>query len=168
MTEGKGCCPTTNTEECSTKKKCCPKKLIMASFIAFVVTFLYDGYVHGSLLMDQYIATASMWRPESDIKAMFNYCIGKHALEAIVFAMLFVRWKCTQTFGALFSCSCPVRKGFCYGATIGLLLGISQASAYIYMPIPKDLAASWLIAETVKWGLAGALLSFLCSRCKKA
>jgi hypothetical protein len=164
MTDEKSC--STN-KSCSTDMSCCPKKWIIAALIAFAVTMAYDWYVHGTLLTDQYKATASLWRPEAEMQAMFNYCIAKHALMAIVFAYLVLRWKCTQTFGALFSNGCPVRKGFCYGATIGLLLGISQASAYIYMPIPQELAINWLIAEIVKWGIAGGVLAYLCNKCSK-
>jgi hypothetical protein len=163
MTEEKQC----STSACATKNGCCPKKWLMTGLVAFVVTFVYDWFVHGNLLMDQYSATAALWRPEAEMNAMFSYCIGKHALEALVFAALFLGWKCHQTFGACFTSLCPVRKGFCFGATVGLLLGINSAAAYIYMPIPQSLAIAWLIAETVKWGAVGAILALFCSRCNK-
>jgi hypothetical protein len=165
MTDEKNC--TTNS--CSTEKKsCCPKKWLMTSVVAFVITFVFDWLVHGNILMDTYTATASLWRPEADMQAMMPLCIAKHALMAAVFTALFLRWKCTQTFGALFSPLCPVRKGFCFGAGIGLLIGINAASSYIWMPIPQSLAFSWLLAETVKWGLVAGILALLCTRCKKA
>jgi hypothetical protein len=167
MTEGKPSCPSTKTESCTSEKKGCCKKWLMASVIAFVITFVYDWLVHGGILMDTYKSTASLWRPESEMQAMMPLCFAKHALMAVVFAALFMRWKCTQTFGALFSSMCPVRKGFYFGAGIGLLLGINAASAYLWQPIPQSLAISWLVAEVVKWGLTGGILAFLCSRCSK-
>jgi hypothetical protein len=165
------CCPSSKpdkTETCSTEAKCCPKKWLMVALIAFAATMAYDWYVHGTLLMEQYKATAKLWRPEAEMQAMMNYCIAKHALQAMIFACLFLCWKSRQTFGALFSCACPGRKGFGFGATIGLLLGLQSASAYIYQAIPHGLAISWLGAEVVKWGLAGAILAVLYGRCNKA
>lgn len=165
MTDKKSCCPSTSTESCSTTKK---SKWLMASVIAFVTTFLFDWLVHGVFLMDTYKATASLWRPEAEMQAMMPLCMAKHALLAMIFSALFLRWKCTQTFGALFTSLCPVRKGFCFGSGIGLLVGINAAAAYLWMPIPENLAIAWLVSEIVKWGLTGAILALLCSRCSQS
>lgn len=164
--DNKSC--STEAGSCSIEKKCCPKKLAFLTIAAFAIVFAYDWLVHGNILMDTYKATASLWRPEDEMKAMMQFCFLKHALEALVFSFLFLRWKCTQTFGAMFTSLCPVRKGFYFGFGIGLLMGINSAAAYIYMPIPQSLAVSWLIAETFKWALVGGVLSLLCARCSKA
>ncbi len=166
MTEGKSC-SANKTETCSSETKCCPKKFLFTAIAIFAINFVFDWLVHGILLMDQYTATASLWRPEAEMAAMMPLCIAKHALMALVFATLFMAWKKQQSFGALGSCSCPLRKGFCFGATIGLLLGINAASAYLWQPIPQSLAIAWGVAETVKWGLAAGIVSLLCHRCSK-
>ena len=162
MTNEKSCCPT------KASSQCCPKKWVMASIAAFALTFVFEWLVHGKLLMEQYTATASLWRTPEAIEAMMPLGIAKHALMAFIFTALLMQWKRTQTFGALFTSLCPVRKGFFFGAGIGLLLGINAASAYIYMPLPQNLALAWLAAEIAKWGIAGGVLTLLFVRCSKA
>ena len=52
-----------STDNCSTEKKCCVQKFLLTGVVTFAITMLYDWLVHGKLLMDQYNATASLWRP---------------------------------------------------------------------------------------------------------
>ena len=148
-------------------QNCSTKQWITTTLGAFVIASAYDWLVHGNILMGMYEATASLWRDPKEMQTLFPYMIAKHALEALVFTTLYFTWKCSQSFGELFSEDCPVRKGFLFGATVGLLLGINTAASYIWTPIPQNLALSWLVAETVKWGLVGGILSYFCCSCKK-
>lgn len=151
-------------ETCSTDSACL-KKFVITAVAAFALTMGFDWYVHGVLLMDQYTATASLWRPQAEMEAMSGLCIAKHAIQALVFTVLFMCWKKYQTFGACFTSLCPVRKGFYFGGLIGLMLGLNAAASYIWMPIPQSLAIAWGVAEVVKWGLVAGVLAFLCHRC---
>lgn len=153
------------TETCGTGKKVCWfQRLLIAAIAAFVMSMVYDCFVHGSLLADAYKASASLWRTDEEMKALFPLCLGSHFVEALLFSMLFIHWRKHQTFGAYCTPQCPVRRGFIFGIKVGALLGVSQASSFIYSPIPQDIAISWLIATTLKWALIGAVLAWM-SKC---
>lgn len=147
---------------------CDTKKWLKTALITFVITFGFDWLVHGKLLMDQYEATASLWRPKEEMEGMMNLCIARHALMALVFSCLYMCWKSKCTMGAVGSPDCPYKKSVGFGLKIGLLLGINAAAAYIYMPIPQELAISWLVAETVKWSIAAVALTAICGRCSSS
>ena len=153
-----------NDASCDTKK-CCMKPWLISAFIAFLVTLGYDWYVHSKLLMDMYTATAAMWRKPEEMQALQNLCLAKHALMALIFSGAYLCWRSKTVMGAVGSPDCPYKKSMGFGLWVGLLLGINMASAYIYMPIPQNLAWAWLIAETAKWTLTGAVLSYFTGSC---
>ena len=153
------------TGTCSIDKKCCPKKFLLVAIATFALTMLFDWLVHGILLMDTYNATASLWRPQAEMEAMMPYCLLMHGTQALVFSALFLGWKKYQTFGPIGKCGCPGRKGFRFGALVGLLIGLHAAGAYIWQPIPENLALAWLAAETLKWALTAGILALMCASC---
>jgi hypothetical protein len=156
-----------NNESCSTTKPCSTKKWLIGALVVFVVTMAYDWLVHGNLLMGLYRSIENLSRPYEEMKAMYGYCIAKHALQALLFAGAYGCWRSKVTMGAVGSKDCPYKKSMGFGLWIGLMLGINEASTYIYVPIPANLALAWLATETVKWILAAVALSALCGCCNK-
>ena len=151
---------------CETSK-CGTKSWIIGTLVAFAVTMGFDWFVHGNLLMDTYKATAEMWRPEAEMQKFFPFCIAKHVIEAAIFVALYGCWRSKTSCGAIGSKDCPGKKSMGFGLMIGLLLGVSSASSYIYMDIPQSLALSWLAAETAKWSITGMVLGLLSAKCMK-
>ena len=50
----------------------------------------------------------------------------------------------------------------CFGIKIGLLLGIWNAGAYVYLPIPQQLAIAWFFTGLVEGIGAGIILGIVC------
>lgn len=139
----------------------CPvKKVLITTIVTFAVTMAFDWLFHGKLMMADYTATASMWRPEADMKAMTDVCILYHAVLAFGVAGLYCYFsKHTECGGA-----CP-GKGIRFGFLLGLILGISQFAGYIWMPIPLAMALKWL-GGSIAWGvITGYVLSLVCGKC---
>ncbi len=61
---------------------------------------------------------------------------------------------------------CPIKFGVCFGALIGLLMGVQCAGSYIWMPIPGELAVKWFIGDLVQGIVIGVVLALIC-HCKQ-
>lgn len=158
-------------KECSNKSEgmCCPisgcpvKHVLIAAVVAFAAMFGLEYLFHGIYMMPDYEATASLWRPESEMQGLFHICLIRKGLMALAIAGLFC-WAGKSCGGIC----CPV-KGAKFGLLIGLLLGANDFGTYLWMPIPLDLAVKWLIGNTLIGVVTGALLGLVCGKlCKKA
>lgn len=136
----------------------CTKYCILSTAVLFAFLWGYDFIVHGHLLMDQYMATKNLWRPMAAMEELGGWCLAGTAAMAFVFSTIYNCWssKCDGE-------GCTIAKSATFGLWIGLLIGIIQAKAYIWLPIPGKLAVLWLVVETAKWGLAGIVLAKLAS-----
>jgi len=152
------------------KSKCIINVIAVALFI-----FFYDFIVHGILLQDAYAATANLWRPESEMQSMGIYCIVIHLSLAFLYSALYKM--SNSNYQA--SCAteivpkaksknaveekkcCPMKRGLCFGTILGLILAVTNASAYMHLPIPASLAISWFLASLFQGVGTGVLLSLI-------
>lgn len=159
-------CCSTDKGSCSTEKGkcpitgCCMMKGLMVILLAFAALFAFDWVFHGKIMMDQYVATASMWRPEADMQNYWWVCVVTKLVTAVVFACLYCRF-CGCADGV-----CPVKKGVKLGFKLGLLLGVASFSMYAWMPIPMNMALAWLAGDVVKGMFVGAVIGMV-YKCKK-
>lgn len=125
------------------------KNVVLGGVVGTVFIFLYDWVVHGMMLMSKYEATADLWRSASEMESLFVYMVASQA--ALAFAMAyFVNKKNIRGF----------EKGACFGAMIGVFLGIMAASQYVHLPLdsmmlPVVWAVSILVSMTVVGGIVG-------------
>ncbi len=165
--ENKTCC-STDKGSCSTEKGkcpitgCCMMKGLMVIAAAFVALFAFEWVFHGQIMMDQYRATAAMWRPEAEMQNYWWVCVIRNLVTACIFACLYCRLCMNCCEGA-----CPVGKGIKLGAKLGLLLGVAAFGHYAWMPIPMNMALAWLAGETVKGMFVGAVIGMMFKCCKK-
>ncbi len=124
-----------------------------ASFAVFVTLFALDYLLHGLLLKDLYHQTASLWRPEAQVKSMMWYMwIGY-----LIFAPVFV---CIYSKGFEDSKG-RIGQGIRYGFWMGILLSVMpNLICYAVMPIPLKLAVCWIVGETIKYTCLGTVLGF--------
>jgi hypothetical protein len=134
----------------------CDKNWLLNTAILFLFLWGYDFVVHGNLLMDMYVQTKDLWRPQADMESLYGWCLAGTAAMAFVFSSIYNCWTSKCDGGG--TCA---KAGANFGLWVGLLLGIMQAKSYIWLAIPGKLAVLWLIVETIKWGLAGILLAKL-------
>lgn len=151
------------------KSKPCMKTCLISVVAVFAFLFGYDWLVHGQLLKADYEATASLWRSQEEMQKMFVWCIAYHAALAIVLTCWFKKVRAchaackTECSTEAATTCCPIKSGgLCFGMKVGLLLGITHASSYIWLPIPAALAIKWFIASLVQGMGAGVVLGMLC------
>lgn len=117
-------------------------RFLLAAVIGFAFIFGFDYGVHHKLLMDVYQQTADMWRPMDQMKNFMPYVFLYQALLVVIIGFIYTRNH--EGKGLI--------EGIRFGLMIGVLMALLNASAYIWMPIPKTLALGWAGA-----GLGNAL-----------
>ena len=122
-----------------------------ASFVVFITLFALDHLLHGMLLKGMYHQTASVWRPETEMKHMMWYMW----LGYLIFSPVFV---CIYSKGYEEGKG-RIGQGFRYGFWIGILLSVMQnLICYVILPIPLKLAIYCIVGETIKYTCLGAVL----------
>ncbi|MDP9195664.1 MAG: hypothetical protein M3O22_02675 [Pseudomonadota bacterium] len=125
--------------------------------VTFVVVALftvgYEMLVHGHLLMPLYLEAATLWRPMEEMEKGMLLNLARQLAMALAFVALYAR--CCA--------GLPLYRTLKFGFWTGLMLGVSAAGCYVWMPIPGKLALAWLAALLV-WGLASALIARLVYR----
>ena len=122
-----------------------------ASFVVFITLFALDYLLHGMLLKGIYHQTASVWRPEADMKKIMWYMW----LGYLIFSPVFV---CIYSKGYEEGKG-RIGQGFRYGFWMGVLLSVMQnLICYVILPIPLKLAVYWIVGETIKYTCLGTIL----------
>lgn len=148
------------------KKECKVSACLIPMVAVAVFIFLYSCLTHGWLLMDEYAATASLWRPQAEMETMCPLWIGYYLLLAGILTCWFKKSKCAFACatapGEKPSC-CPIKSGgCCFGLKLGLLMGVLMASSYLYMPIPISLAVKWFFTGFFEGLGIGVVLGITC------
>lgn len=125
------------------------KKQLLSIILIFSVWSTLDWLLHGKLLMAQYLATASLWRPADQMQMGFMHL--STLIITIIFVLIFDRFfKFKNT-----------RTGFVYGLLYGIAGGVGMGfGCYSCMPIPLTMALSWLGGVVVECVLAGLIVGF--------
>ncbi len=152
-----------------TAKKPCMKTCLISFVGVYAFIMLYTFVVHGQLLKADYEATASLWRPMEEMQTMAVWCWLYHGLLAAIVTCWFKKVRACHA-ACSTSCSteaattcCPVKSGgLCFGVKLGLVLGLTHAASYIWMPIPQTLAIKWFFSELFMGIGIGAVLGMLC------
>ena len=65
-----------------------PKRLIIAIVIVFIAIFATDFLIHGVWLKSDYAASASLWRPESEMQKLMGWLRLGQLLAAVTATVL--------------------------------------------------------------------------------
>ena len=157
--------------------KCNKSKCLISVIAVFAFMFVYDMIVHGFLLAGAYAATASMWRSEAEMQSLMWMCFVYHGALAFLFAALYKMTCCPYVAGSACEVedaktkskatkteekkSCPIKRGVCFGAIVGLILAVTNGSAYMHIPIPASLAISWFFASLFQGVGVGVVLALI-------
>lgn len=148
--------------------KHCMNKSWLLSFIAvFIFLYVFNMVVHGTLLMDEYLKTADLWRSEEEMRALgFHWWIIYYALLSAVVVCWFkkTRPSLSKLSGAeAMTTCCPVKSGgWCFGLKLGLVMGLLMAVSYLYMPIGESLAVKWFLTGLAQGLGVGVILGMTC------
>jgi len=159
-----------NTNNCPIKG--CFAKWIITSIPVFIFLVVAGYVVHHLWLKPLYEQTASLWRPMDEMKELFPLLLAYYAALSLLITALFCKIKkakmeacaATGTDCKIGGPNCPIKCGVCFGIIVGLLLGVSNAACYIWMPIPSELAIKWLLAWVGEGIGIGIILGLVCHK----
>ena len=127
------------------------KRVVLAAVAVFVTWSVLDFFIHGLMLRSTYEATASLWRPEGEMKMGLMYVVG--AVGAAAFVGLYAAVAKPKSMVA------GLKYGLLFGIATGFPMGFGT---YCVMPVPANLAFVWFggsLVETVIGGaIAGAII----------
>ena len=111
---------------------------------------MITGYlIHGVILRDMYMQTASLWRPLPEMK---NWLLNTSTIvHCIIFVWLYSMMS-KKSIGA------GIKFGFLFGIAYGFGMGYGT---YSTMPIPLYLANAWFIGSVIETTLAGMVTGLI-------
>lgn len=123
------------------------KRCALAIIAVFVAWQIMDFVIHSMILAPQYAATASLWRPEGEMKMGLMMVVS--LIGATCFCLVYDRFFAT--------------KNITTGAFYGLIFGVGVGSAmghgtYSFMPLPYALALGWFLATVASTVVAGVIV----------
>lgn len=119
------------------------KRLILAIIVGFIVFVGTDFLIHEIWMKPDYQATASLWRPETDMGSYIGWMFFAQLLLAITFVLIWTRWAETAKL------SCAIGYGF----LMGVFSGCWAIIMYVVLPMPGSIACKWFFA-----GIAQAII----------
>lgn len=129
------------------------RAIITGILLSIMFVFL-EFLIHGVMLNDIYMQTASIWRPEAEMMSMMYLMTIGEVLFAFFYAIIFA---------AGYDVNKPAMgQGFRFGVLMACLIApFSAMSWYVILPIPAMLAVYWFVADVVVMialGIAAGLL----------
>src|SRR6266705_4987819 len=125
------------------------KRWLLASVAVFVAIGVLEFLVHGVLLSGLYKQTASVWRPEAEMRQMMWIFWAGYLVFAPFFALICVKGYEKGKPG--------LGQGVRCGLYVGAMLSVMQSFGwYAILPIPFVLAFYWFVAILVEFIAAGA------------
>lgn len=119
----------------------------------FALIFGSDYLIHGVLLKSAYQATASVWRPETEMIEMIRYMMAGQFLFAVSFCCLFLKMTSGKSAG--------FRTGISFGFWVGLILAGGNLIWYSVLPVPVMLAVQWCGYSFLQMVILGGVLGSL-------
>ena len=126
------------------------KKLWLGVLAVFVVIAAWETIVIMVLLSAAYHATASLWRPEAEMKIWLFYVV--YLFVAFFFTLIFS--KGYEGKGGA--------EGLRYGFYVGMMMAVPMAyGTYGSMPIPYSLALQWFLYGLIEYVLCGMAVALV-------
>jgi len=127
------------------------KRFWLGFIIVAVFIVVYEWIFHGLILKGDYMATASLWRPEAEMESYFLWMLAGQLLFAFIFCLLFTFTRCQTNF----------KDGATYGLVVGLLMSSVSLIYYAVMPVPMSLMVGWILGGIIETIIAGAIFALV-------
>jgi len=127
-------------------------RLFLTIVVGFVYIFATDFLIHAIWLAGDYKATASLWRPEDEMRVRFLWMLGAQLLCAIAFMYIWAKtgWRRRS-----------VADGAVFGLWMALFQQVTTIALYVVAPMPLGLAAKWFFSGVVQAMLLGVLAALI-------
>jgi hypothetical protein len=124
------------------------KRIWIGTAAVFVVIAVVDFILNTAVMESDYQATASLWRPEGEMKIWLFYVV--YAFTAFFFTLIFSKGYEGK----------GLAEGARYGFYVGMLMAVPMAyGSYAAMPITYSLALKWFLGGLVEYVLAGVAVA---------
>jgi hypothetical protein len=124
------------------------KRFILAFIAAYVFIFFWGWLLNGIVLKDVYAETPTLWRPQSEMMALFHWIIIGHALIVFAFVMIYA--------------SGFAGGGIAAGIRLGILLEIAaigmRMGFYAVQAFPGKLIVYGSISGLIEMVIVGAIV----------
>jgi hypothetical protein len=130
------------------------KRAIVAGVVSAILFVVLEFIVHGVMLRNIYMETASIWRPMTEMSdLMYLMTIGQ-AIFGFFFAIIFA---------AGYNVNIPASgQGFRFGILMACLFApFAALSWYVILPIPAILAVYWFVADAVLMLILGIVAGLI-------
>ncbi len=108
-------------------------RFLLTAIVGFAFVFSFDFLIHQNLLIGYYEQTMNLWRPPAEMQSFMPYMFAYQALLVVIVEFIYTRNHDGK----------GITEGLRFGLQIGILLALLNAAAYIWMPLPKELALGW-------------------------
>lgn len=123
------------------------KQRLIATILIFISWSLTNMLFHSLILMNDYTATAALWRPMEQMNMPLMHIVS--LLSALFFVLIYCQVVSNKS----------LEKGLKLGVIVGLLQGVGMGfGSYSYMPITMKIAVVWCIAAIVNYTIAGLIV----------
>jgi len=128
------------------------KRLIIAILTGFVFLFGSNFLIHGLWLRPDYMATASLWRTETEMNVRFAWMLSGQLLMAATFVVV---WATGFTERGGVKCACV------YGLFMGLFSQADTLISYVVTPLPGEIALKWFLSGLAQAVVLGCISFFV-------
>ncbi|MBI4353141.1 MAG: hypothetical protein HY593_04350 [Candidatus Omnitrophica bacterium] len=130
------------------------KRALLTGAALSVVLIGLEFLIHWYLLMDIYVQTAGVWRPQAEMRPLTGYMLLGDILFAFFYAIIYAKGYETSK-GSL-------GQGFRYGILMGLLIAPATSLMwYVVLPIPAILSVYWFLASFAEMLVLGTLAGLI-------
>ena len=130
------------------------KKAILTGVVLAVVFAVLEFLIHGNLLSGIYHQTASVWRPEAEMKNIFWLMTIGQLFFGVFAGLIFAKGYEPRR--------APLGQGIRFGLYMAFMMApLNSLAQYVILPIPPVLAVYWLIAGFVEMVVLGVVASFV-------
>lgn len=130
------------------------KRLLLAIIVGFVFLFASDFLIHAVLMVNDYTATMSLWRPDADMQSRLPLMNAAQLMAVVTFVLLWALWFADQaTFG----------RAIIFGILMGLFNQVNTLANYVVMPLPERIALKWFVGSLAQTTIL-AILTYLLYR----
>lgn len=132
-----------------------PIKRIIAAIAACFVLLSAGGYlIHDVWLANAYVETLAVWRPQ---ESMLSH------LWAVYVANLILAGAAVLIYSRGVESKPWLGQGFRFGILLALVTAVPQSLIqWVVLPVPYQLAAQWIVGESVLAVLVGILAAAIC------
>ena len=130
------------------------KRRLACGVVLGVVFVMLEFLIHGVLLSGAYQTTASLWRPEDQMKSLFPLLILAEFLFGVFFGLVYAQGYEPRRE--------RMGQGFRYGLIMAFMIApMNSLVWYAMLPIPVSLCVQWLAAGFIEIVFLGLAASFI-------